>query len=174
MGDQIPIVFEALKKLCIDDIEINSFRVSCTSDGAGKNGGMNVIGILFLKCPEGAKTTGGRSIRPGYVHLKTLPNLENIEGPQYKTLHHKCFASVCGGELNDNLVMGFGVNCGRDGMKLKSGTFNSTLNSYLGVSYDREAMEFFTPILQVIMRKYKGECRVGFNVPLEFVPLEIF
>lgn len=70
--------------------------------------------------------------------------------------------------------MGFGVNYGCDGIKLNSRTFNKKLNEALDGSDDYKAMEFFTPILQVIMRKYKIEKCVGFDIPVEFVPIKIF
>jgi hypothetical protein len=70
--------------------------------------------------------------------------------------------------------MGFGVKYGEDGVKLNSSTFNINLCNHLDQSKDREAMEFFTPILQIILRKYKVEKCVGFTLNVEYIPLKIY
>lgn len=191
--------FEVLTELKItpiikknDPITLKSFRVSCMSDNPGKNN-LNFIGVMFLKCPEDAKTVHGHSLLPGYIHLKSPSNLKKPR--DQIALHAQCFESICGhgsykNKSHDYLVLGFGLyyNAGpysfesalNNGMlSLTSGTFNQRLNEYIGIGNNlrdgREvAAEVFTPILQVIMRKYKLETRVGFTLKLEHIPFAIY
>ncbi len=164
------VIIDVLDKISINNINITTFRVSRHSDIPEVISKMNIIGVMFLECPEDAKTKYKHSLLPGYIHMKDIKNLKD----KLKTYHQQCFETISNGNIDDFLVLGFGVNYGNEGLKLNSSTFNVKLNNRLDKSNDREAIEFFTPILQTVMRKFKGEFNVGFTLNVAHIPLKIY
>jgi hypothetical protein len=100
---------------------------------------------LFLKCPANAKTIYNNSIKPGFIHIKSVGELLF---PNSKTLHQQCFESITSGNKDDFLMLGFSFDYDLYSIKFNSSTFNLKLSQYFNESNDREGMEFFTPILQ--------------------------
>lgn len=189
-------VFDELTITPIDktneEIALKSFRVSCTSDSCRRDEfDLNLIGVLFIKCPNEAKTVHGRSLLPGYIHLKLIKNLKKPEELGDKSYHEQCFEAICNENLENYLVLGFGLyyNGGEISygqakeygmLNLESDTFNTRLNKYLGLNpdsdpnYKNKTAEIFTPILQAVMRKYKLEFCVGFTLNIEHIPVKVY
>jgi hypothetical protein len=155
-----------LDKISFKDIEIKTFHVSCRSHRCAGNS-INFIGILFLKCPANVKTIYNNSIKPGYIHIKSVGELLY---PNSKTLHQQCFENITSGNKDDFLILGFSFDYDLYSIKLNSSTFNLKLSQYFNESNDREGMEFFTPILQTVMKKYIVEREVGFTLNVEHIP----
>jgi hypothetical protein len=159
-------------KISFKDVDIKSFRVSCQSHVCTEDS-INFIGVLFLKCPEGAKSIHNRSIKPGYIHIKSIRELN--ERSKSVTLHQQCFETISSGNRDDFLLLGFSFDFGSDSkpetIKLNSSTFNKKLSRYFNGSGDREGMEFFTPILQTVSKKYILQRKRGFTLNVEHIPI---
>jgi hypothetical protein len=145
----------SVDKISFKDIDIKSFRVSCQSHVCTEDS-INFMGVLFLKCPEGAKSIHNTTIKPGYIHIKSLEELN--ERSKSVTLHQKCFETISIGNKDDSLLLEFSFDFGSDSkpetIKLNSSTFNQKLSRYFNGSGNREGMEFFTPILLTVSKKY--------------------
>jgi len=172
IGDPLPPMYkiEIITSLLFNEVILENFIVSKHSDPFPSTGG--VIGVLVLSCLPLLFDRRGEPIQSGCIHLKTAHNLNGVG-----TVHQQCFHDFSQEDSNNMILMGFAVSYGETGLpglKLNSATFNLKLSHYLDQSHSREAVEFFTPILQTVMRKYKIETVVGFTLPVTHIPIKVF
>ena len=179
-----------------DMSHIGVMFLKCPADAKTRHNSRILPGYIHLKKVSELENSRGE-LKDATLHELCLKDITEIRVDKGQFLI--CGFSCSGIRVRGSSLSGWGV---RDPLEIKSATFNiglynyfyygtanpdkdcksdpkvaeirSKLNDLCPVTIDREAVEFFTPILQTVMRKFKIEKKIGFTVDVEYLPLLVW